>query len=74
MKFSRIVENRRNGSITRFVENSDWVTIIENPKIAKTKGSRKNTGRPGKADSKFKSYREILIPKIKYCLLLRPCN
>lgn len=43
------------------------MTIIGNPKIAKTKRSGKNTGRPSKTDTRFKTYREILIPKIKYC-------
>lgn len=66
-KFGVFIDKPTNDSISRFVERSNWVTVIENPKFAKTKGSGKNTGRPGKADSRFKSYRKIIIPKIKCC-------
>lgn len=41
------------------------MTVIGNLKVTKTKGSDKNTGRPNKADARFKSYREIIIPKMK---------
>lgn len=67
LKFGRTVEKSKNGSITRFEKNTNWVTVIGNPKVEKPKGSGKNLGRPSKADSRFKSYREIVVPKIKCC-------
>lgn len=64
-KFGVQIDKPINGSITRFVERSNWVTVIGNTKTTKIKGRGINTGRLGKADSRYKSYREILIPKIK---------
>lgn len=48
-------------SITRFEDRITTKPMVENPKMAKTKGSGKNTGRPSKADPRFKSTRELVV-------------
>ncbi|KMZ76176.1 hypothetical protein ZOSMA_105G00030 [Zostera marina] len=54
-------------SITRFEDKITTMPLIGNPKVAKTKGSGKNTGRPGKADPRFKSTREIKVKRPRCC-------
>lgn len=58
-------------SITRFESSNNSAPKIANPKNAKTKGRGKNVGRPSKSNPRFKSMRELRVPRLKAC---KKCN
>ncbi|KMZ65457.1 hypothetical protein ZOSMA_31G00420 [Zostera marina] len=64
-KITKISASRT--SIKWFEDRITTQPIVGNPKKAKTKGSGKNTGRPSKADPRFKSTRELVVKSKRTC-------